>query len=105
MKFAPIRSTRIAAAVRTLGAGAAAASLAVAPLARAADTTPQERAPRSYAAMMKMKPAELMHLMDASHEGYVTRDEFLKFQQELFERMDKDRDGRISEPEFLEQGG
>jgi hypothetical protein len=47
---------------------------------------------------------DVMHLMDAASPGYVTHEEFIRFQERLFQRMDKDRDGRVSEAEFTDAG-
>lgn len=73
-------------------------------VARAADAGRDERMPRTYAAVQQMKPAEVMHMMDAGQKGYVTHDEFMKFYEKLFERMDRDRNGKLSEPEFTDRG-
>jgi hypothetical protein len=71
--------------------------------ALAADTA-RDKMPSSYTAMTKMKPLDVMHVMDKDKKGYVTRDDFMKFQQALFEQIDKNRDGQLSEKEFTDKG-
>ncbi len=59
--------------------------------------------PKSYTAFVKMKPMELMHMMDPEKKGYVTKDEFMKFHQGMFDRMDQDKDGKLSREEWIGQ--
>lgn len=65
-----------------------------------------DQMPPSYYALMKMKPAEQMRLMDPDKKGYVTKDEFMKFHkamaEKMFANMDKNRDGKITEAELEE---
>jgi hypothetical protein len=67
--------------------------------AQASDVTPEDM-PASYASMMKMKPMDVMHMIDPDKKGYVTKDEFMKFHEALFDKMDKNKDGKVSEQEF-----
>ena len=60
--------------------------------------------PKSMAQVMKMDPEECMKMMDKEHKGHVTKKEFMKFQEELWQRMDKNRDGRADRVEFTDQG-
>jgi EF hand domain-containing protein len=82
-------------------------SLAVAacPLVYASDVS-FDQMPPSYYALMKMKPAEQMRLMDPDKKGYVTKDEFMKFHKamaaKMFDNMDKNHDGKLTEAEFEE---
>ena len=57
--------------------------------------------PNSYAQFMKMKPMDAMHKMDAGKRGYVTKEEFMKFQEALFEKLDKNKDGQLSREEWM----
>jgi len=83
-------------------AGAMAAALLGAPaMARAADTS--REVPRSYAALMKMKPMAVMHMMDSGKKGFVTQEEFMAFHQAMFDKMDGDRDGKLSQAEWIEK--
>lgn len=59
--------------------------------------------PASYGELMKMKPMEAMHLMDEGNKGYVTREEFMKFQEALFQKMDQNKDEKISREEWIRQ--
>lgn len=75
-----------------------------APAVFAGDVTREDRMPSSYAALLEMKPMDVMHMIDEDDKGYVTRDEFMKFQEALFDRADKNRDDRLSTPEFTDRG-
>jgi hypothetical protein len=73
---------------------------ALAPSALAADTA-TDKMPGSYSALMKMKPMAIMHMMDVGKKGYVTKEEFMKFHEAMFDKMDKNKDGKLSEDEFV----
>jgi len=77
-----------------------AALLATAPTARAATPSSTDEA-RSWAQLAKMKPMDVMHMIDTDKKGYVTREEFLKFQEQLFDKMDKDHDGKVMGSEWM----
>jgi hypothetical protein len=47
-----------------------------------------------------MSPSEQMKMMDKGNKGYVTRDEFMQFQQQMWNNMDKDNDGRLTRSEW-----
>ena len=83
-------------------AAALVAVMATIPNAHAADTS-QDMMPAGYASLMKMKPMEVMHLMDKDKKGYVTKSEFMKFHEQMFEKMDKNHDDKLSEAEFVER--
>ncbi len=53
----------------------------------------------SWNALRKMKPMEVMHMVDADKKVYVTREEFMKFQEQFFDRMDRDHDGKVTAQE------
>ncbi len=70
------------------------------PFAR--DTAPSSTdEARSWVQLQRMKPMAVMHLADADGKGYVTRDEFIKFQERLFDRMDRNHDGKVTTPEWM----
>jgi hypothetical protein len=48
----------------------------------------------SWGGLIKLKPTDVMQVVDADEKGYVTKDEFLKFQEELFQRIDRNGDGK-----------
>ena len=79
---------------------AAVAAFAFLPSARAATEMRTGGPPAEYVDYLKMKPMQAMHMMDAGEKGYVTKEEFQKFHDELFERMDKDHDGKVSAEEW-----
>jgi hypothetical protein len=58
----------------------------------------------SYPALMEMKPEDVMHMMDADNSGYVTREEFTKFYQALYDRLDLNKDKKLTAPEFTDRG-
>ncbi len=62
------------------------------------------KTPTSMAQLMKMDPEECMKMMDKEHKGHVTKKEFMKFQEELWQKMDKNRDGRVDRVEFTDAG-
>lgn len=43
---------------------------------------------------------QTMAMMDVDRDHAVTREEFMKFHEALFERMDANRDGRIDQDEW-----
>ncbi len=78
------------------------ASLSFARIAQAADVS-QDKMPASYAAMMKMKPMDVMHMMDTEKTGFVTKEQFMKFHEGMFDKMDKNKDGKLAREEWLGQ--
>jgi hypothetical protein len=60
--------------------------------------------PPSPAAMQKMKPSQLYNMMDHDKDGFVTKEEFLKFQEKVFDSWDKAHTGRLGKPVFTDQG-
>jgi hypothetical protein len=83
----------------TLAAAALLAALA-APAARAVSPSTEEDV-RSYMYLSKMKPMDVMHMIDTDKKGYVTREEFLEFQRKLFDRMDQNKDGKVDANEWM----
>jgi hypothetical protein len=69
----------------------------------AEDATKKEKMP-SYPALMKMKPTEVMKMMDTDKGGYVTREEFVKFYEDLFDRLDRDKNQQVAPAEFTDAG-
>jgi hypothetical protein len=63
-----------------------------------------DRMPASYMQLTKMAPMEVMHMIDTGAKGYLTREEFLRFQEQFFGQMDRNHDGRISEAEWTDRG-
>jgi hypothetical protein len=101
---------------RTLIAVGAVASLLALPRAALADHDAAARAAAasdpqysagyltSWNALHKMKPMDVMHLVDADKKGYVTLEQFMKFQEELFQRIDRNHDGKIDADEWMGAG-
>jgi EF hand len=97
-------AARITRAARFAVAAAALASFAVSAGAAEMGMGKDDKVPKSYTSMQKMKPTDVMHMMDADNSGYVTKEEFMKFQESLFDKMDKDHDARLTAPEFTDKG-
>jgi hypothetical protein len=57
--------------------------------------------PAEYTQYLKMKPMELMHMMDPDKKGFVTKEEFTKFHEEFFDKLDKDHDGKVTQEEWM----
>ena len=75
------------------------ALVAIAPSVRASDVS-FDKVPANYAMMMKMSPQDLRKAMDPDKKGYVTKDDFMKFQEMMFQKMDKNHDGKVTGKEF-----
>jgi hypothetical protein len=69
-------------------------------LARATDASTTDQA-RAWAALQRMKPMDVMHMVDADKKGYVTKEDFMKFQAEFYARMDQNHDGQVDAQEWM----
>jgi hypothetical protein len=78
------------------------ASVGFAPSVRAADTS-YDKVPGNYAAIVKMKAMDIMHMMDGGKTGFVDRQQFMKFHEAMFEKMDRNKDDKLSREEWLGQ--
>ncbi|HET9594426.1 MAG TPA: hypothetical protein VFP65_02545 [Anaeromyxobacteraceae bacterium] len=58
----------------------------------------------SWSGLIEMKPTDVMHMVDTGEKGHVTRDEFTKFQDLLFRRIDRNHDGKIDAEEWMGTG-
>lgn len=87
----------------TRAAFIAVAVLAFTPAALASDAAPQKM-PSTFTALLEKEAVDVMHMMDAGKKGYVTKEEFMKFQEALFEKIDKDGDRKLTAPEFTDRG-
>jgi len=96
-------SHRTSSFTRAALAAALIAVLATIPDAQAADTS-QDMMPASYGSLMKMKPKSVMHMMDPDKKGYVTKSDYMKFHEQMFEKMDKNHDDKLTEEEFIGAG-
>jgi ABC-type Fe3+-citrate transport system substrate-binding protein len=96
--------------VQALTTSAAVAVLGLSPLgARAAEDAKHQdhmmgKGPGSMAQLMKMSPEECMQMMDKEHKGHVTKKDFMKFQEDLWKKMDKDKNGKVTAAEFTDAG-
>jgi hypothetical protein len=79
------------------------AVVAVVPAARAADVS-FDKVPANYTMLMKMDPMDVMHAMDPDKKGYVTKKDYMKFHEMMFEKMDKNHDGKLDASEFAPRG-
>jgi len=85
---------------RTAFAAAVVAVMTAVPNAHASDVS-FDKVPPNYGMLMKMKPMDLMHAMDPDKKGYVTKEDYMKFHEMMFQKMDKNHDNRLDEDEFL----
>jgi hypothetical protein len=87
--------------LRPIFASAGLAVLAAAPTSSLAVASEARAFPNDWPGFARMQPMPAMHAMDADKDGYVTKEEFMKFQEEFFHRMDKNKDGKLSPQEWL----
>jgi len=80
--------------------GAFVALMAIAPSARASDVS-ADKVPPNYSALMKKKAMDVMHAMDPDNKGYVNKDDFMKYFEMMFDKMDKNHDGKLDKSEFM----
>ena len=67
----------------------------------AAFAVDENSSPYNYDSFFGKKPMAVMHMMDKGNKGFVTKDEFMKFHEEMWKRMDKNNDGKVSVEEWL----
>ena len=81
------------------------ASLGLPARSQAAEPSHHEKMMKKMtpAEFMKMDPAECMKMMDQEHKGHVTKKEFLKFQEQLFDNIPKSKADRVTHEEWLNQ--
>lgn len=96
------KTTRARFARAALGAAVIASFASAAP-ARASHV-PEHKVPSTYSDLQKMEPIDVMHMIDTDKNGYVTREEFLEFQEAVFEKIDKDGDRKLAAVEFTDRG-
>jgi hypothetical protein len=87
--------------VRTLGLAGALLFIPVSlPAPAHASDTSSDKMKMTYAQFAKMDPMKAMKMMDPDGKGYVTRQEFLKFQERLFNNIPKQDPDRITMQEW-----
>ena len=91
----PFRSTRVAIVAALLGTVG---------VARAADPSSEERMPHTIAEMKAMKPSDMAKMMDTNKDGFVSKKEFMDFQEKFFKQLDKDNKGKVPTAMFTDQG-
>ena len=47
-----------------------------------------------------MSPMDVMHMMDTDNKGKVTKEQYLKFFSDLWDKMEKDKAGMVSMEAF-----
>jgi len=57
----------------------------------------------TYGQFAKMDPMKGVKMMDPDNKGYVTREEFLKFQEKLFNNIPKQNPDRVTMQEWRNQ--
>jgi hypothetical protein len=48
-----------------------------------------------------LRTKDMMHKMDTNHDGMVSRDEWIAFQDKVFAMLDKNNNGKVDENEYL----
>jgi len=86
--------------VLTLAGIALLASSALLPGLSVADEMRTGGPPAEFAAFLQMKAVEIMHMMDTNNRGKVMKAEWMKFQEEMFEKMDKGHKGFLDARDF-----
>jgi hypothetical protein len=51
-----------------------------------------------YASGLRTK--DMMHKIDSNHDGMISRDEWIAFQEKVFAMLDKNHNGKVDESEF-----
>jgi hypothetical protein len=54
----------------------------------------------TFAQFSKMDPMKGMQMMDQDHKGYVTKEEFMKFQEKLWSNIPKQSPDRVTMEEW-----
>jgi hypothetical protein len=80
---------------------------AIAPATAAAAEEPTEaeypNVKMTPAQVQKMTPAQTIKMMDPDNKGYVTKEEFLKFQEQLWKNIQKSDPNKVTDQEWLHQ--
>ncbi len=100
-------ASKIARARFALVAAGAALTISLFPSpsrAAAEDAAKKEKKMPSYPALMKMDPKQVESMMDTDKSGYVSREEFMKFYEALFDRLDRDKNQQLTPAEFTDKG-
>jgi hypothetical protein len=61
------------------------------------------KVPTSFEEFFKMHAMPAMHMIDTDNKGYVTKEEFMKFMEQFFDKMDKDHSGKVTAEEWIGQ--
>ncbi len=68
--------------------------------AKTAKSSQAPKMPKSMGQLSKMDPVMVFKMLDRENKGYVTREEFMKFAEEVWNNMDNNRDGKVDRPEW-----
>jgi|ERR1700675_5006267 hypothetical protein len=86
--------------VVTLAGVALLASSALLPGLSMADDMRTGGPPAEFAKFLQMKPIDIMHMMDTTNRGKVSKAEWMKFQGDMFDNMDRDHKGFLDARDF-----
>ncbi|HTP26063.1 MAG TPA: hypothetical protein VMK12_10440 [Anaeromyxobacteraceae bacterium] len=90
----------------TLAFGVVAAAITTSlPLTAQAADSSQVKMPATHGDMCKMmhaKPMEVMKMMDTDKNGSVSKEEYMKFHEAMFDKMDKNKDQEIDHQEWVD---
>jgi hypothetical protein len=76
-------------------------ALLAAPLSAVAGGSSGGGVPPEWVHFQSMNPMDAMHMMDKDNKGYVTKEDFQRFQDEFFAKLDKRGDGKITADEWM----
>jgi len=76
-------------------------SLALVPAQTVATEQTNTDLPRSIGEVMKMKPLQVMHMVDTDKTGVVTKQQYMKFFEDLWDRMDPGHKGTVSKDVWM----
>jgi hypothetical protein len=100
MRFNALRFISAIGATAILGAALPGPAGADEPY-RTEETRLEASIPVNYKELMKMQPMDVMHAIDNQKKGVVTKEQFLKYHSMLFDKMDKDHNGELSQSEWM----
>jgi len=84
-----------------LAALGAMGALVLGPVRAAAAETTNVDLPRSIGEVMKMKPMQVMHMIDTDKKGVVTKEQYMKFFEAIWDKMDPDHTGTVAKEAWM----
>jgi hypothetical protein len=95
-------ATRTPASALALAGALLFVSVALAAPARASEAS-YDKMKMTFGQFAKMDPAKHMKMMDPDNKGYVTKEDFMKFQEKLWSNIPKQSPDRVTMEEWRRQ--